>query len=352
MTKLQHKDAVQDSLRWSAIEVTVSSALQITTFVIMAGLIGPANLGLAALALSITMLLVIAITSPFIETIVSHPNLSNEFLDTAFVCSFAFVVVIVVLCWTCAPLVATLFSEPKLEPVFQWVSLTLFGPGLSCCQVARLRRDLQFKPLAIRRTVGLGVGAMVGLAAAYNGFGVWSIVAQHLVTQTVSTTLLWATSSYTPGMNFNLADLRYLHRIGLSVMGAQLSNQINVRRAYGRSRDLLRLYICRVCQLRGTDGDDDQPADQFNNPQCGTASAKGRGRRSCVAATTNICWLPGDIITNHASFCRSSDLCKTDNSCSCGGNLASGDTHRPSILLPCSLASCEKIGFGGVAHDT
>ena len=86
--------------------------------------------------------------------------------------------------------------------------------SLVVVQQALLRRDMEFKKLALRANVSVLVGGSVGLTLAFQGYGVWALVAQHLMTSAAGVVLLWAVSDWRPGFRFSRTAARDL--IGFS----------------------------------------------------------------------------------------------------------------------------------------
>lgn len=205
---------------WSAIEAGGVTGLQLITLVVMARLIGPTEFGLAALAYSVMMLLGLLITGLFNDAIVQRRDLEKAHLDSAFWAALFISMVIVAGCWLGSPQLATFFKEPKVAPVLAWMSLALLPQGLSCVPVAKFRRDLNFKAVALRQLIGNLVGMTVGITMAFYGFGVWSLVAQRLASSSVSTLFVWVSSPYRPRWAYSWHHLWELLRFGLPIVGS------------------------------------------------------------------------------------------------------------------------------------
>ena len=60
---------------------------------------------------------------------------------------------------------------------------------------------MKFRSLAIRRLVAVAVGGVVGVGAAFNAFGAWSLVAQQLAYGVASVVMLWTVSPWRPSLH-------------------------------------------------------------------------------------------------------------------------------------------------------
>ena len=84
-------------------------------------------------------------------------------------------------------------------------------------------------------TLGGTVGAAaVGIALAYNGFGVWALVAQQLFNASVDTLILWITVKWRPKKAFSLMRLKSLFNYGWKLLASALLNT-----AYIEARQLI-----------------------------------------------------------------------------------------------------------------
>ena len=91
-----------------------------------------------------------------------------------------------------APGVALLIREPSAVWVIRAIGLTLVTTTLSPIPQALLRRRLRFKALAAIETFSFVIGyACVGIAMAWLGFGVWSIVAGTLCQSVLVLVAAW-----------------------------------------------------------------------------------------------------------------------------------------------------------------
>ena len=61
---------------------------------------------------------------------------------------------------------------------------------------------------------------------AYNNFGVWAIVVQNLVNQTVDTIILWATVKWRPTLDFSIKRLKVLLKYGWKLLVSALLDTI------------------------------------------------------------------------------------------------------------------------------
>ena len=125
---------------------------------------------------------------------VTHAQISFLFWVNV-VLSLAVALIVVAL----APLIAWFYHEPRLVWVTLVLSLTFVFGGLTVQHQALLRRQMEFKALAVRDVVSLAGGIAVGIALALLGFGYWSLVAVLFTTSVLNCILVWTICSWRPG---------------------------------------------------------------------------------------------------------------------------------------------------------
>ncbi|HEX2656801.1 MAG TPA: oligosaccharide flippase family protein, partial [Polyangia bacterium] len=115
--------------------------------------------------------------------------------------------------------------------VLRWMMLCFPCSALSATIVARHRRELSFKPLAIRSLIGRLSGALGGIVLVALGAGIGGLIAQQILILLTGALILWATSRSRPRLRFAWAEFRQLAGFGLYAVGA-LFLSFSIRRIF------------------------------------------------------------------------------------------------------------------------
>jgi len=121
-----------------------------------------------------------------------------------------------------APLIAAFYGQPMLTPLTRWLSLDILLKSLSLIQTTLLTRSLDFKTQLKANFTATLLGGVAGVAAAYAGLGVWSLVIQILVNSALRTLSLWLMSRWRPASRFSLAALRSMFGFGSNMLFSSL----------------------------------------------------------------------------------------------------------------------------------
>lgn len=210
------------SLFWALVESGGLSLLSLGVLLVVARLAGPEELGAFAIALGIVQILALVVEMLVHDAIIQRPTLTADHLHTAFWTCLGLGALLSALCWFTAPYVAGAFASPQVGNLLAVAGLSLVFSGLGCVPIAVLRREVRFRPLAVRSLGGRICGAVVAIAMVASGFGIWSLVAQHLTQTVVSTLLVWPASPWRPAVAFAPAKLRELMAFGSLSVGTRL----------------------------------------------------------------------------------------------------------------------------------
>lgn len=215
------------SIGWSVLDKWGTRLSSLIVILFLGRILDAEAFGIVALATVYTALAAVFVDSGFGRSLVQKHELTEVDKSTAFWSNVFLGVLLAGLTITMAPVIADLAGIPVLSPILKALSLGIFFNGLSSTPAALLEREFRFKALAVRRAIGTIGGATAAIVFAMVGFGVWSLVAQTLVTSTVSLVILWATSDWRPKFSFSIRSFRNLRTVGLSVMGIELVAYVN-----------------------------------------------------------------------------------------------------------------------------
>lgn len=184
-----------NGVKWTFLE---RFSIQFVTFfigLVVARLLTPQDYGLIGLLGIFITISNILIDSGFGNALVRKADASEKDFYTAFIFSFGVALFCGILIFFASPLIADFFNQPLLSPISKLMSIELIIGPLGMIPGTKLYKSLQFKTLAKINFISSVSSGVVGLAIAFCGGGVWALVAQGLVSTSLSVILKW---SYEP----------------------------------------------------------------------------------------------------------------------------------------------------------
>ena len=217
------------SLGWTTIDRWGARLFSLVTFTVLGRLLSPEEFGLVALGTVFISVATIFTDSGFSKALVQRRDLTASHIDTAFWANLTTSVVVLVILAASASGIESLLSAPGLAAVIIALALSIVLSALSATPSALLEREFQFRRLALRRMLGTFAGGGAAIALAVAGAGVWSLVAQTVVSALVGVVVLWTSTRWRPSRTFSVSAFRDLWQVGSNVMGIGLVSLVGTQ---------------------------------------------------------------------------------------------------------------------------
>lgn len=140
----------------------------------------------------------------------------TDYSTILYVCLGVSVVIYLILFFT-APIIAVAFETPIVTPVIRVMALTLIVNAVKSILTAYISNTLQFKKLFISTISGTVFSAVVGIGMAMAGFGVWALVAQQMINALVGTVALFITTKFKFLWTFSYKSFKELFGYGWKI---------------------------------------------------------------------------------------------------------------------------------------
>lgn len=188
----------------------------------LAAILGPRDFGIVSIGLIYLSFMQMFLDQGLVAALIQRKSLKQEHCDAVFWINLLLSMFLVGVTILLSGWWARVNHAPDLAQLLSVMSLSIPLEGLSIVQSALLRRNMDFKSLAIRSNVSVLVGGVIGIAMALTGFGVWSLVGQQIVRDISALLLLWKLGNWRPRLEFSWGHLRELMSFSVHNFVAQL----------------------------------------------------------------------------------------------------------------------------------
>lgn len=198
---------------------------QIVTFVVsvvLARILAPSDYGTITLVTVFTTILQVFVDSGLGTALVQKKDADDLDFSSVFYFNCALCLVLYLGMFAAAPLIAKFYENTELVPIIRVISLTVVVSGLKNVQQAYVSRNMQFKRFFYSSVGGVVFSAVLGIALAKAGCGVWALVAQQLSNVAVNTAILWITVKWRPKKMFSRERLKGLLSFGWKLLVSAL----------------------------------------------------------------------------------------------------------------------------------
>lgn len=220
------KSTIIKNLMWKLSERFTAQIVSFLVSLILARLLAPDDYGLVAL---ITVFIAIAnvfVTSGFGNSLIQKKDATETDFSSVFYFSIFVGVVVYILLFLIAPLIAKFYDNDSLTSLLRVLSLSVIFAGINSVQEAYVSRNMLFKKFFFSTIIGTIISAIIGIIMAFRGFGAWALVFQTLINQLVNTIVLWYTVGWRPILKFSLKSMQQLFSFGWKLLVSSIIDTI------------------------------------------------------------------------------------------------------------------------------
>lgn len=221
------KQKAASGMVWTALQKYSTMFIQFISGIILARLLTPYDYGCIGM-LAIFMTLAEAfIDGGFASALIQKKQPTQEDYSTIFYWNLGMAVLMYAILFVSAPAIARFYDIPLLCNVLRVQGLVLFIHAFNIVQRNQLRKKMNFKVISIVTIITSVVALSVTIFMAYNGFGVWALVVQHLITAAIPAIVFWFYIKWRPIWVFSWKSFHELFGFGFYMFLTHLLNNFS-----------------------------------------------------------------------------------------------------------------------------
>ena len=225
---------VISNLVWRFAERCGAQLVSFIVSIVLARILAPEDYGTIALVTVFTAILQVFVDSGLGTALIQKKDADEIDFSSVFYFNFVVCLILYLGMFAAAPFIADFYGDVTLVPVIRILSLTIVISGVKGIQQAYVSRNMLFKRFFFSTIGGTIFSAVLGIAMAYAGFGIWALVAQQLSNTFIDTLILWITVRCRPTKSFSWTRLKYLLSFGWKLLVSSLLDT-----AYNNLRNLI-----------------------------------------------------------------------------------------------------------------
>lgn len=226
--------SITKNLIWRFAERCGAQLVTFIVSIVLARILLPEDYGTIALVTVFTNIMQVFVDSGLSTALIQKKDADDLDFSSVFYFNFAVCIILYLIMFFSAPLIASFYKIPELTPVVRVISLTIIISGVKGVQQSYVSRNMLFKRFFYATLGGTIFSAFLGIAMAYAGFGVWAIVVQQLSNTAIDTLILWITVKWRPKLIFSWERLKGLLGFGWKMLCSALLDT-----GYNNLRNLL-----------------------------------------------------------------------------------------------------------------
>jgi len=206
------------------------SSIIVTIF--LARLLEPSDFGIIAMIMVIVTIATVFSDIGLGGALIQRKRVLLIHYSSVFYFNIIAGLILTLLTFFSASWIADFYNNSRLIPIIQVISFIFIISSFHAVQSVILRKELNYKLLTKVNLIASISSGIIGVALAFSGAGVWSLVIQLLSRDIIINILIWSVTRWTPSFSFSFKALRQLWSYGFHMFLAGLLDTIYERFDY------------------------------------------------------------------------------------------------------------------------
>lgn len=226
MSQPSIKDKAVIGVGWSATDAFLGQGVSFIVGIVLARLLTPSEYGLIGIVTIFITVLNGFIDSGFSNSLIRKKEVSTEDYNTMFITNMIVSIILFVVLYFSAPLIARFFERSELVNITRIMGLLLIIQALSIVQNTILTKRIDFKTKTKASIISAIASGVIGIGMAFMNCGVWSLVGQKISNQLIYSICLWIVNKWKPNFTFSFSSFRYMWGFGWKLMLSGFLNNV------------------------------------------------------------------------------------------------------------------------------
>lgn len=193
---------------WATFSQVGKVAIQFGGIAIMTRLLPVSDFGLLAMAALFTVFASLLQDMGTSAALIQRKDLTQELINTVFWLNVFVGVGLCAILVAISPIAAFVFAEPRLQDVLTALAVVFPLSSVGTVPMALLQRKGRLRRVGLIELASSVIGLGVGVGAAMNDCGVYSLVLQQAVGGALQTGLLWLSAELYPELRWSWSEMR------------------------------------------------------------------------------------------------------------------------------------------------
>lgn len=211
---------------WSMIETYSGQIVQFVISIVLARLLTPSEFGLIGMLAIFMGLSGVFIDGGFSSALIQRKDRTQQDLSTVFIINTLMAVLIYVILFFSAPLIADFYKQPELTQIVRVYGLTLIIGSLGSTSSVQLTIKLDFRTTTKISLLSAVVSGIAGIVMALAGFGVWALVYQSIISTVLRILLLFLYVKWIPRTGFSKDSFKRLFSFSSKLFIASIISSV------------------------------------------------------------------------------------------------------------------------------
>ena len=218
---------------WMFTDTIATKAIAFIIGIVLARLLSPSDFGIIGMMLVFTSLCDVIIESGTANALIRKTDRNESDCSTAFFLNMAVAIVAYMLLFFFSPLISKFYNEGIIAILLKVAGINVILNALCIVPNALLIAKFKTKKQAKVNFVANIISGLVALIFAYSGFGIWALVIQTLLANTIKALGYWLSVKWYPKCFWSKQSMLYLWKYSsksflIGLLGTFFANIYNL----------------------------------------------------------------------------------------------------------------------------
>ena len=221
------KERTAKGLMWGAINNMTSQLLMALIGIILGRLLTPADYGMVGMLAIFTAITGSLQESGFTAALTNLKEATHREYNAVFWTSTGISILLYLVLYISAPLIADYFHQPGLIPLSRLVFASLLLAGIGIAHAAYMFRNMMNREKAITGFFALVGSGIIGITLALNGYSYWSLAWQQFAYICIINIGRLYYVRWMPSFHIDLSPIREMIGFSSKILITNIINQVN-----------------------------------------------------------------------------------------------------------------------------
>lgn len=198
------KEKTKSGLLWAAFSNTTQQGVMMIIGIILANILSVSDYGMVAMLTLFSVIATQLQDGGFYYALAVKKEATDEDFNSTFWFNIIISVILYLLLFTAAPLIADFNHTPELTKIARVLFIGFVLTGSGTAHAAYLYRNLMIRQKTLAQVYSSLTSGVVGILAAVLGFNYWSLVVMDLSYKLTYNILIWKASPWRPTFHIDL----------------------------------------------------------------------------------------------------------------------------------------------------
>jgi O-antigen/teichoic acid export membrane protein len=202
------------NLLWDLSGKLGAQVVSLVISLVLTRLLSPEEFGVMGIAMVFIFVSWAFMDMGFSRALVQKLEITSQQYSSVFFLNLLIGIVLCTLFFLLAGPISVFYKHAGLESLLRVLSIVFVLNAMAIVPGAVLSRGMKFKFISVASLLSALISGMVSVVMAYQGFGIWSLVVQQLLSSTLTLIFLFYFSRWKPVLSLDLQAIRPLWNYG------------------------------------------------------------------------------------------------------------------------------------------